>query len=59
MLDGNVLCPYPRFPERYEDTPENPEPIITIQATFMVTGGLLLLFCVGIVNSSQNDENWI
>ncbi|ROV95549.1 hypothetical protein VSDG_05264 [Cytospora chrysosperma] len=43
LLDGKVLCPYPGFPEKYEDTPENPEPIIAIQANF-IKGGLLLNF---------------
>lgn len=40
MLDGKMLAPFDGFPARYEDSPENPGPIIAVQANF-VNGGLL------------------
>ncbi|KAJ5910074.1 hypothetical protein N7504_004717 [Penicillium tannophilum] len=43
MIDGNLIAPYPGFPASYQDSPENPAPIIAIQANF-VQGGLLLNF---------------
>lgn len=43
VLDAGILCPYPGFPAKFQDSPENPEPVMAIQATF-VRGGLLLNF---------------
>ncbi|EKV06855.1 hypothetical protein PDIG_76280 [Penicillium digitatum PHI26] len=43
MIDGKLIAPYPGFPVSYQGSPENPAPIIAIQANF-VQGGLLLNF---------------
>lgn len=45
MLDSKMLTPVPAFPERFEDSDENPAYVTRLQATF-IEGGLILDFCI-------------
>lgn len=42
-LDASVLCPFPGFPQSYDESVIGPAPVVAIQANF-VKGGLLLNF---------------
>lgn len=41
MLEGSILAPRKAFPEIYQDTEEDPAPVVVFQANF-IKGGLLL-----------------
>lgn len=43
MIDGKLVAAYPGFPASYQDSPQNPAPVLAIQANF-IEGGLLLNF---------------
>jgi trichothecene 3-O-acetyltransferase len=43
MLDGNVLCPVPGFPGRYDESKLGPPPACLIQINF-INGGAILTF---------------
>jgi hypothetical protein len=43
MIEGKILGAYPGFPESYQESTENPAPVLAIQANF-IKGGLLLDF---------------
>jgi hypothetical protein len=42
-IDGKLVTSHPGFPQSYEDSPDNPAPVLAIQASF-IKGGLLLHF---------------
>ena len=43
IIEGKLVAPYPGFPESYQDSIDNPAPVLAIQANF-IKGGLLLNF---------------